>query len=304
LFSLFFALGITALAFIPSHVDAATEYPAANDAQYYFEVETGFTATQLAQMKIDLLAMGIPQEVVDQIQPVGAMDKEVPLERVVPVTVTVTTNDVNSINLTAFDTEAQNTLIAGDANTLEPDADLATDGVQVRLSGLQRVLTSGGIEFSEKRAPGNRPSLNDEYDATVNYRGIERVAGYGAFTATIGDLNIVEVIVDYGTIVFGGGVVGGGGVVVIPPAAVPAAAIPDEEVPLAVPNETDENVASDTETIPDNDIALAPRPDTDTEPLFNPFPWIVIAVVVAGIIIAAIVSRKRRQNADINDADI
>jgi hypothetical protein len=300
--SLFFALAIAGAAFIPAPVSAATTYPAASDAQYYFSVAQGFTATQLEQMKTELLAAGVPQAVVDQIQPAGAMDKVVLIERVVPVMKEVPTNDVNNISLGDFDALASQAVIDGDANTLESDVAGTTGDVkQIRLSGttaeLQRALISGGIEF--ERQGGARPSLSDSYRATVNYRGLERVAGYGAFTATIGDLPTVQVITDVVNIVFSGGVVGGGGVVVIPPAAVPEAAeaaIPPAEVPLAAPDaQADATPEQALATIGDDAAPLDAGTDADAVTLPGPILWVVIAVIVIAIILIAIAAKKKRQ---------
>jgi hypothetical protein len=235
----------------------------------------------------------IPQSVVDQIQPAG-QKVQVEVERSIDAVAYVNSNDADQLtNQINFDIVAQQTRITPSKDTAE---EIGADKM-ISITDpnrLTRVVPVGGIVF-DKAPKAGRPSLTqDTYKATVKYQGVEMVWGFSGFTTTIGDFRIITVITEYFTAGAAAGAGAGAGAatppaITIEPEAPPLAAIPDDNVPLAPPVDSDTG-SSDTTTIVPEKIPLA-----NTSANWSLLSLLFVAVGLAFALISMAAAAGRRE---------
>ena len=301
---------IVGCAFQPAPVNAAAA--PTMDGQYTFEVDGGFTEAQLLAWLDELQGLGVisaevKAEILASLQFTG---NRVPVvvERIVPVTLTVLTNDVDKLNLTDFDAAAASLYIDPSIDTLENDwnagkvrlTKFKTIYTDPKLLTWERVHELGGVEFQNISA-GPRPSLADEYSATVLYRGKEIVNGWDSFSSVVGDLLVVDVMRYYTSYIQGGiAPAVAAGAVTIPPADTPLAPPPQGETvipPADVPQAPGETATiGDGETPLDSGTGTGGGADAGAVGNLPWWAWLIVGiVVVAAVALIVTVVKKRKQ---------
>jgi len=289
----------------------------------FFAVEEGFTYDQLMAwfdwLVYDegLLTEAQRDAIIPTIQLGDRLDLVV--EHVSAVEKTVTTNDVDALDLDVeFDPLAKDLWVESSTGSLEPTNRInpVTLNEEVKLTEFmnwktgktgppinwaaktacwERVLANGGVAF-EKTSNG-RPSLyTDTYTATVLYRGYEVVEGYKSFSAVTGDLLISDILRTYMTFIPGMTTAGAGaGATVIPPGETPLAppgeaVIPPADTPLAGPA-----------TIGDNTTPKDSGTGTDAGAI-GALPWwawvLIAAVIVIAVVLITRGVNRRKQLAE------
>jgi len=300
-------------AFQPAPVSAAAPVDTATNGQYtFFAYDQGFTYADLMAWFDWLESEGIitAAQKAEVLLTLSLGNRNVPTitERVVPVTMTVQTNDVSLLDFTGpdgFDAEALKQwmdpsidLYNGDIITLED-----ISGVKIQLtkySGPEDIYVRdpelGGVVFD--KIYFDRPSLTkvaEQYDATVLYRGKEMVEGYNGFSAIIGDPLLADIFNTYMIFIPGAAGAGAGaGAAGAGPDATPGeTVIPPVDTPTSPGGGT---------TIDDNKTPMDPGAGTDAGATGSLpwWAWVIIAavIVVAVILISRGVNRRKSVTAE------